>query len=74
MSYYRNFFYFLKKHVPPRQQIPIAALLFFYRVLVEGRRQPLSIIRMTKMFAQAWLAERNGQKPSFMSEKHIAGE
>jgi len=60
LSYFRNLFYFLKKHAGRHETFSVALRVYFYRVLVEGWRRPWVIPLNTKTFLQAWLIERAG--------------
>lgn len=62
VSYFRNLFYFLKKHTGRHERFSIATRVFFFRVLVEGWRRPWVILPNTVTFVRAWLSERNGAR------------
>jgi GT2 family glycosyltransferase len=60
LSYFRNLFYFLGKHHARHERFAIAVRVFFYRVLVEGRRRPWVIPANASTFLKAWRLERKG--------------
>ena len=59
VSYFRNLFYFLKKHATRHETLSVALRVYFYRVLVEGWRRPWVIPVNTRTFAKAWWIEQH---------------
>jgi GT2 family glycosyltransferase len=62
LSYFRNLFYFLNKHMGRHEGFAVALRVFFFRVLVEGWRRPWVIPRNTRTFVEAWRTERGTGK------------
>ncbi len=58
LSFFRNLFYFLNKHANRHERFAMGLRFFFYRVLVDGWRQPWLVPANARRFVQAWWRER----------------